>query len=183
MTDQKPVKLPGQGRSTGTAMLSPCGTYRYRLDRVRDDGPCVAWLMLNPSTADAEVDDPTIRRCIGFSKRWGYGRMVVVNLFALRAADPRALAKNTDSVGVSNNYWILQALKGGARECICAWGCQQHLSTPALRLRPVEVLALLRSHYTPAMCRGWRKDGAPRHPLMLGYDTPREAFDLRTRTP
>lgn len=163
----------------GSAVLSECGTYRYLLEREWDDGNCVAWLMLNPSTADAEVDDPTIRRCIGFSRRWGYGRMVVVNLFALRATDPRALAKNTDPIGVLNDYWIEHALQAGARECICAWGCQQHLSTPALRLRPAEVLALLDKRFVPAVCLGYRKDGAPRHPLMLAYETEREAFAVK----
>jgi hypothetical protein len=161
----------------GSAVLSECGTYRYLLEREWSDGPCVAWLMCNPSTADAEVDDPTIRRCIGFAKRWGYGRLVVVNLFALRATDPRALAKNTDPVGVLNDYWTIHAMRS-ARECVCAWGCQQHLTTPKLRERPAMATTLVRMH-TTATCLGYRKDGAPRHPLMLAYDTPREVFEPR----
>ena len=158
-----------------TAELSPCGTYRYNLTREWSDGQCVAWLMLNPSTADAREDDPTIRRCIGFSKRWGYGRMIVVNLFALRSTDPRALAKNTDPVGVQNDYWITKAMQE-ARECVCAWGCQQHLTTSKLRERPAHTVKMVREH-VPTACLGYRKDGAPRHPLMLSYDTEREAFN------
>lgn len=162
------------------AEISPCGTYRYQLKRRWDDGKCVAWLMLNPSTADALQDDATIRKCMGFSKRWGYGRMIVVNLFALRSTDPRALVRNTDPVGIDNDYWIIRSLKDGARECICAWGCQQHLTTPKLRGRIRGVMELFGKDgvcgFPPAMCLGYRKDGAPRHPLILAYETPREPF-------
>jgi len=59
-----------------STIISPCGKYRYLLERKWGIGlPCVTWIMLNPSTADAEKDDPTIRRCIGFSKAWGYGSL------------------------------------------------------------------------------------------------------------
>lgn len=163
--------------SPGSAVFSPCGTYRYQLRREWGDGEGVAWLMLNPSTATAEEDDPTIRKCVGFSKRWGFGRMVVVNLFALRSTDPRALAKNTDPVGVHNDYHILKALTP-CPQVICAWGCQQHLTTPALKARPARVMDLIQREIvacTP-MCLGLRKDGAPRHPLMLAYETERVNF-------
>lgn len=157
------------------AVISDCRTYRYSLTREWEDGKCVAWLMLNPSTADAQVDDPTIRKCIGFSKRWGFGRLVVVNLFALRSTDPRALARNTDPVGPMTNWWITAAAKE-SRELVCAWGCQQHLTTYALKDRPRQVLERLIPADTIVSCLGRRKDGAPRHPLMLSYDTPREEF-------
>ena len=121
------------------AVLSECGSYRYALTREWADGKCVAWLMLNPSTADADIDDPTIRRCIGFARQWGYGRLVVVNLFALRATDPRVLVRNADPVGSKNDFYIAKAMKE-AQEVICAWGCQQHLRTIALRQRLDEVL-------------------------------------------
>lgn len=74
------------------AEFSGCGRYRYSLRRRwADGGPPACWIMLNPSTADAEKDAPTIRRCIGFSKAWGHNALVVVNLFALRSTDPTAL--------------------------------------------------------------------------------------------
>ena len=163
--------------TASSAVFSPCGAYRYRLDRRWDDGKCVAFLMLNPSTADAEVDDPTIRRCVGFAQRWGYGRLIVVNLFALRSTDPRALARHTNPVGVENDYHIIDAMRE-ARECVCAWGCQQHLTTPKLKQRPESVLNMIRAH-APTVCLGLRKDGAPRHPLMLGYGVERLLFHGR----
>jgi len=82
--------------------LSPCGIYRYTLTREWEDGRCVAWLMFNPSNADATDDDATIRKCIGFSKRWGYGRMAVVNLYGVRSRDPKTVAKTADPVGPLN---------------------------------------------------------------------------------
>ncbi|MFM7320548.1 MAG: DUF1643 domain-containing protein, partial [Armatimonadota bacterium] len=79
----------------GWATLSECGRYRYRLERrwsgEPDDGDAVVFVGLNPSTADAGSDDPTLRRCVGFARAWGFPAVVLVNGFALRAADPRAL--------------------------------------------------------------------------------------------
>lgn len=162
--------LFGLGEENG-AIFSDCKTYRYSLTREWEDGPCVTWLMLNPSTADASQDDPTIRRCIGFSKMWGYGRLVVVNLFALRSTDPRALARNTDPVGPMNAWHQIEAFKE-AREVICAWGCLQHIPY-TLRDHIVKSMNRIPKH-TPALCLGRRKDSAPRHPLMLSYETQRE---------
>lgn len=152
-----------------SAVLSECRTYRYLLGRKWDDGPCVTWLMLNPSTADADVDDHTIRKCVGFSRRWGFGRLIVVNLFALRATDPRFLAKNLDPVGPENDFYICEALRE-ARQVICAWGCEQHLTTVKLKQRVKDVCW----HFPkdlPAKCLGFRKDDAPKHPLTLSYET------------
>jgi hypothetical protein len=162
------------------AVLSACRNYRYRLDRWwSDEGDCVVWVMLNPSTADATTDDPTIRKCIGFSRRWGYGRLIVVNLFALRATDPAALAGNTDAVGVHNDWHITTALEVAA-EVIVAWGCQQHMSTEKLKQRPTRLAELIRSLRpdVEVSCLGYRKDGAPRHPLMLAYTTKRQPWLL-----
>src|SRR5689334_20041621 len=81
---------PAQAQSeiVKSAVLSPCGLYRYRLTRRWGDGPALLFVMLNPSTADATEDDPTIRRCTGFAKREGMPAIEVVNLFAWRATDP-----------------------------------------------------------------------------------------------
>lgn len=87
---------PAPGRA---AVLSPCGRYRYELTRRWAPGPLVGWVMLNPSRADAHTDDPTVRRCVGFAHRWGYGGLIIRNLYALRATDPAALADHLDPVG------------------------------------------------------------------------------------
>lgn len=167
-----------QGRDG--VVLSSCKTYRYRLDRWwSSDGDCVVWVMLNPSTADALLDDPTIRKCVGFSKRWNYGRLIVVNLFALRSTDPAALARNTDAVGVQNDYHITKALDSAA-EVIVAWGCQQHMNTEKLKQRPAQLAELVNSLRpdVEVSCLGYRKDGSPRHPLMLAYTTERQPWLL-----
>lgn len=167
------------GLDAKEAEISPCGCYRYTLTREWADGECVTWLMFNPSTADAMIDDHTITKCIAFSKQWGYGRMVVVNLYAIRSRDPKALKKMPDAqaVGALNNFWTVEACKE-SREVICAWGCSEH--APGITDRIWAVLALLDEHCfsTPIMCLGSRKDGHPRHPLMLPYSTPREQFFL-----
>jgi hypothetical protein len=92
--------------------------------------------MANPSTASATEDDATIRKCIGFSKHAGFGRMIVVNLYALRSRDPKTLRKATTPIGPMNDYWIQQAI-GESREIICAWGCAEHLPEPEKRVEDV----------------------------------------------
>ena len=111
--------------SPGTAEFSACGRYRYWLERRWSaDSPAV-FVMLNPSTADAKIDDPTIRRCMGFAKREGHGGLVVVNLFGWRSSDPRQLVLADDPVGPGNTRAIGEALLMGATtsgRVICAWG-------------------------------------------------------------
>jgi hypothetical protein len=157
-----------------TAQLSPCRTWRYTLSREWADGQCVGFLMFNPSTADENLDDPTIRKCRGFALRWGYGRMVIVNLFAIRGSDPRIVRRVGDPVGPLNNYHIANATED-CRELVCAWGCANHMHTDQLSFRPAAVMKLLenRRPIMPVTCLGYGKDGSPRHPLMLSYNTPR----------
>ena len=89
------------------ATISDCGKYRYWLTRIWNDSKLkILWIMLNPSTADENEDDPTIRRCIGFAKQWGYGGICVANLYAYRATDKTALSKVTDPVGQDNRWYI-----------------------------------------------------------------------------
>ena len=93
------------------ALLSSCGTYRYRLWRYwHTEREPLIFIMLNPSTADAMQDDPTIRKCIGFAKRLGFGGIEVVNLFAYRATDPRDLRANGYQVGPDDFVAIQQRL-------------------------------------------------------------------------
>lgn len=87
-----------------TASISECGLYRYLLGRAWGDGPLLPFIMLNPSTADADIDDPTIRRCMGFAKREGTSGVSVANLFALRSKDPSALLTVSGRVGPGNEF-------------------------------------------------------------------------------
>ena len=146
------------------AVFDATHAYRYRLSRVWDSAlPTACFIMLNPSVADALVDDPTIRRCIGFARTWGYGALDVVNLFAYRATEPRVLAEVADPVGPMNDAHILRAL-GGSALVVVAWGCHG-----SLRGRADDVAALLgvREHVHHL---GWTRDGQPRHPLYLRKD-------------
>ena len=116
---------------------------------------------LNPSTADETVDDPTIRRCIGFADDRGYGRLAVANLFAYRATRPAVLKRTSRPIGVANNRWLLR-LAAESNLCVAAWGNGgRHLG------RDAEVVALLRG----LQCLGVTASGAPRHPLYVRRDT------------
>lgn len=150
-----------------TAELSPCGRYRYSLGRRWFDDERklqrVCWLMLNPSTADAEFDDATIRRVVRFSFRWGFASLEVVNLFAWRATDPTDLKSAADPVGARNDAAILKAVHA-ADLVVCAWGvfgCYLD--------RGVEVATRLRSEGVTLNALGHTKGGQPRHPLRLSY--------------
>lgn len=150
-----------------SAIISECGKYRYRLEREIGDGPAVAWIMVNPSTADADTDDATIRKVIGFSRRLGFGRVIVGNLFALRATDVRELARATDPVGPQNAEYLEQ-IRNADATVIVAWGPTAK-QPPAWRNRRWRTAT---AKFTNLMCLGTAKDGHPRHPLMLAYDTP-----------
>ena len=155
--------------SSQRAWFSPCGTYRYGLRRVwgpyKETGWLCAFVMLNPSTADENVDDPTIRRCIGFAKAWGFSGLHVANLFALRSTDPKALRKHRDPVGPANDSMI-RGLASDCDDVICAWGAHGKLNGRAER-----VLTLLRGMRVSHL--GLTKAGQPRHPLYLPKSTER----------
>ena len=160
---------------TGSASISDCGRYRYSLERRIVDvvGPNLCWLMLNPSTADATKDDPTIRKVMGFTKRNGYGVALVVNLFAYRATDPdevRTLTRSAlgDPEGPHNCAAIMQAAEI-SDAVVCAWGAQ-----PWARKQAARVLEWLDEHPRERpiqlLCLGKTKAGDPLHPLMPSYD-------------
>ncbi|ELZ96619.1 DUF1643 domain-containing protein [Haloferax sulfurifontis] len=145
------------------AVLSDDGTYRYRLSRTWDaDKPTVAFVMLNPSTADATDDDPTIRRCLGFAKEWGFGSLTVANLFALRSTDPDALAGHADPVGPENDAH-LQDVCDSAERVVVAWGAKG-----SLRDRAALVADLLDDRDLYAL--DTTKAGHPAHPLYQPAD-------------
>lgn len=156
---------------TGSATISECGRYRYALERRIPDviGPNLTWLMLNPSTADAMKDDPTIRKVVGFTRRNGYGVALVVNLFALRETHPKNVrAQLADAEGEHNCAAIMQAAEI-SDAVVCAWGAQQWAREQARR-----VLEWLAEHPREKpirlLCLGTTKDGDPLHPLMPSYD-------------
>lgn len=162
----RPLDLPG--RPSAAAVLSPDGRYRYRLTRRwAAAGPVVRWIMLNPSTADANRDDATIRRCVRFTRRWGYSALVVHNLYALRATDPRELALAVDPVGPDNDRY----LRGDVEShldidlTVCAWGAH-----PAAAHRAGPVLELLAAAGVRPHALALTASGAPGHPLYLPGD-------------
>lgn len=144
-----------------SAIISECGKYRYRLERSwpegnQEDKAC--FIMLNPSTADATQNDPTIRRCIGFAKAWGYGGLVVVNLFAFRATNPDELYEVDDPVGRDNDAHILNAVEH-CKGAVCAWGVKGHIRNRHNNVRRMIGMPL----YYLALTKG----GNPSHPLYL----------------
>jgi hypothetical protein len=154
----------------GTADFSPCGRYRYGLTRRWAEGDAVLWIMLNPSTADANVLDPTIRRCVAFSQAWGFGALEVANLFALRSPYPDALYESEQPVGVRNDHAI-GAATSRCRLIVAAWGVHG-----ALRGRGRDVGRMLVEYCSAPVCLGTTKDGHPRHPLYLRADTARVSY-------
>lgn len=139
------------------ADISDCGRYRYSLWRQWAPGPQVMFVGLNPSTADATLDDPTIRRCIGFARAWGYTGLVMTNLFAWRDTAPRKMLAADDPVGPDNDR-VLKVAHGKATLTVAAWGVH---GTHGGRDNNVRAL-LPRLHYLRLT-----KGGHPGHPLYL----------------
>ncbi len=154
----------------GTADFSRCGVYRYGLTRRWADGESVLWIMLNPSTADADVLDPTIRRCVGFSQAWGFGGLEVVNLYAIRSTDPDRIYTDADPIGDRNDQAIGAAV-ARCRLVIAAWGVHG-----AHNDRGGSTARMLRAYGTELYCLGVTKDGHPRHPLYLRSDAARVPY-------
>jgi len=160
------------------AVISDCGTYRYSLRRTwNDDSRGVLWVMLNPSTADASKDDPTIRKVCGFTRQWCFGDALVCNLFAFRATDPkelqRAHKRGVDIIG-PENLEHLRKWSQRAQRIVVAWGAHAEPYDATVD----RVMTVLRSHNHQLYCLGTSKSGQPRHPLMLAYSTPVVAFPV-----
>lgn len=151
-----------------TAIISPCGHYRYVLTRTWDaELPVLVFCMLNPSTADADQDDPTIRRCMGFARREGCGGIAVVNLFAWRSPDPDKLpVLDDEKSGPDNDRHVAETASG--RTVVVAWGA--HHSAHPFVVMPF--LERLRASAATIHCLGTTKSGAPRHPLYVRGDAP-----------
>lgn len=154
-----------------SAVISDCGRYRYRLDRSLGmlGGPVYAFFGVNPSTADAEIDDATVRKWTGFVTRWGGSRFIVGNVFAYRATDVRELARVDDPIGRENNDY-LQQIVGESDILVPCWGNVTKVPRD-LRLHFRWLLRALNESGKTVQCFGLSKGGDPLHPLMLGYAT------------
>lgn len=149
----------------GWAQFSADRRYRYLLGRrIGDSDRRILFLMLNPGTADETRNDPTIRRCIGFSERWGYGILEVANLFAFRTSYVKELRRADEPVGPENDEWIQVALQR-ADKIVLAWG-----NHGSYKGRSDEVRRLARN-VTQPFHLGLNKTGEPRHPLYLPSST------------
>jgi hypothetical protein len=160
---------------TDTASFSGDGAYRNFLTRAWGESAPAVWIMLNPSTADAFDDDPTIRRCISFTRRLApeAGGLIVVNLYALRATDPAELWTHPDPVGPAGDYYLISRA-ASVRAVIAAWGVHG-----ARNGRGAQVAAELTAAGVKLMCLGTTKDGHPRHPLYLANNTELEPYTMR----
>lgn len=156
--------------STSKAVFSDCGRYRYRLEReLGCAGKLLAVVMVNPSTADAENDDQTIRKVQEFARRAGFGRLIVGNLFALRSTDIRGLAAVDDPRGGEANNHHLAAMISEADSVLFAWGASNKIPM-RWRRRWTTVADIAERVGKPALCLGVANDGHPLHPLTLSYD-------------
>ena len=163
------------------AIISECGTYRYSLARIWERGrKLVLFVGLNPSTADAYSDDPTIRRCVGFAQSWGFGGLIMCNMFTFRCTDPEEIPATAN---LNGPLW-LPSIMTCCLCCdlaICCWGAHR------LAARQYDFANLIEKlmHKRPS-CLGLTKNGSPKHPLYLRKDCqpilfPRERPDeLRT---
>ncbi|HEY8613412.1 MAG TPA: DUF1643 domain-containing protein [Roseomonas sp.] len=165
------VRLKIGAEVVSRAEFSADGRYRTVLERRWDGLPfgspgVCAWIMMNPSTADENVDDPTVRRARDFTRRWGFGAMVVLNAFALRATRPAMLLESDDPVGPGNDAAIAD-WAARADRVVVAWG----LPPKKLRGRALELAAILARAGAKPMALKVTADGQPGHPLYIAGDT------------
>ena len=154
-----------------SAVISPCGLYRYRLDRdVQPEGKVFAFFGINPSTADADLDDATVRKWRGFTLRNGGRKFIVGNVFSYRATDVRHISGPIQPQGPYHWPHLVQIVEE-ADVLVPCWGNSAKVS-PILRGHLAGLLDYLEVSGKPVMHFGVTASGDPKHPLMLGYDTP-----------
>lgn len=161
-----------------SAILSPCRTWRYLLTRELYPSlgqviinRTITFIGLNPSTADEYTNDPTIRRCMGFAKSFGGSKLLMVNLFAYRATDPKELLQVEDPIGPDNIAYIKDALRE-SDIVICAWGANPRVYMPLTKY----VYELINEPF----CLGVTKGGHPRHPLYIRADQKLIPYEWRS---
>jgi len=158
--------------SEGTATISPCGTWRYDLTRRwAPGGTTCVFVCLNPSTADAEQDDPTVRRCVRFARDWGHHQFVMLNAYAFRATEPKVMQRAADPIGPENDAY-LRAWAERSAMVVAAWGA--HID----RFRQMQLRAMFRGrlHYLRLT-----KQGFPGHPLYLPKTLTPQPWDSPAR--
>lgn len=139
------------------AVFSPCRSYRYALHRFWDIGPRVCFIGLNPSTATESVNDPTVTRCISYAKRWGYGGMYMLNIFAYRATDPKMMLIQQDPIGPENDFYLKEVANKVSFRVAC-WGNHgEYLG------RGMQVKKMIKNLHWLKM----NNTGQPAHPLYL----------------
>lgn len=149
-------------------------THRYALGREWDNGnkKRIAFIGLNPSTADDLKDDPTIRRVVSFAKKWGYGGVVMLNLFAIISADPKVLLTCADPIGI-NDLYLREFLREAIDEFVFCWGGFD-VGNRAETVIP---------WFNKPLCLGQNADGSPKHPLYLKGDTQLQLFNRAKMVP
>ena len=154
-----------------TAIFDKTGRYRYQLGRQwAPNGKMVTFIMLNPSRADAAVDDPTLRACIQFAQRWDYAALSVVNLFAYRTPHPSELKKAKRPIGKENDRYVMAAAEA-ASQVVLAWG-----NWGTLHGRDRTILSLLSSYQSKLTYLQLNRSNQPRHPLYIRRDQPLQPF-------
>lgn len=180
MVEALPQKEGGSGFESrfppqfyvSTALFSSCRTWRYSLIRAWDaEKPFCNFVGLNPSTADEVKNDPTVTRCIKYAHAWGFGGLIMTNIFAFRSTDPRRLKEVADPVGPENNTNLVQsALLSGLT--VAAWGVHGRILD-----RHHQVLGLFKQASISVHCLGATKEGYPRHPLYLSRELRPERYE------
>ena len=170
----------GVGAVMHGAIMSTDNLYRYVLWRCWNASePSMVFIMLNPSTADDKTDDPTIRRCINFAKREECGRLIVVNLFALRATNPNELLEADDPKGPDNRKYVENVIAMANGPVVAAWGAWWYTNQAKRYGKSIPRLAIeafARDAEKPLYCLGRTSSNQPRHPLYVKSGQPLERF-------
>lgn len=170
------------------AIGGPGNCFRYELRRIWNDQlPLLVVCMLNPSTADAERNDPTILTLIHFAKLWGYGGLLIVNFYAYRASRPQDMPCDRDPTGPDNaEYWtaaLRYASKNGGR-ALAAWGACSSLNPFAIRAKARGFCREASIWNVELVCLGVTADGSPKHPMARGrHRIPRDQQPIAWRMP
>lgn len=159
-----------------TAVLSECKTYRYRLSREFAPGRTMMMIMVNPSTADDTVDDQTIRKCVGFAERAGFGRLIVGNKFAHRSAEVADLRHVKDPIGPENDHH-LREMMSSADTVVVGWGALSKIPE-ALRSRWKDIVRMADDAGHELQTIGINADKHPTHPQITGYEVPITKWDV-----